>query len=265
MPESAEVRLTVDYLNKFFQDNTVVSWVFCGGKYTDIYPEGYEEFDESLPLKISEVNCKGKFIYFILDNDDKTFYILHSLMMTGRWQKNYDEHCKWYVELDNGNTVWFRDTRSFATLKFTSNKDNLDEKLNNLGMDILSKEFKLPLFNSLTKKFSNKNICPFLMDQSIISGCGNYIKSEALYESRISPLRKVGDLNDDEINSLFQALYIIPRISYNNKGLSLKDYADENGNQGNHGTKLKIYSKKHATRTKTPDGRYTYWDPKIQK
>jgi formamidopyrimidine-DNA glycosylase len=266
MPESAEVRLTVDYLNSFFKGNIIKEWIFCGGKFTDNYPIGYEEFDAYLPLKVEEVCCKGKFIYFILTNDNsKKFYIMHSLMMTGRWQKNHDEYCKWFVELDNDNTIWFRDPRSFATLIFTNNKEELDTKLDSLGMDILSDNFKLPLFLDLAKKHSNKNICSFLMDQSIISGCGNYIKAETLYQSNISPLRKIGDLSEDEINILFQSLYIIPRISYNYKGLSLKDYTDENGNKGYYESKIKIYGKKFAKRTKTPDGRTTYWDPKIQK
>jgi formamidopyrimidine-DNA glycosylase len=265
MPESAEVKLTVNYLNKFFQGKEIISWVFCGGKYTEEYPIGYEKFDLNLPLFVDKVSCKGKFIYFILKNDDNNFYILHSLMMTGNWQKKYDEYCKWFVELKDGSTIWFRDTRSFATIKFTNNIHVLNEKLNNLGIDILSNEFTLPNFKLLVIKHKTKNICTFLMEQSIISGCGNYIKAESLYESCISPLRKVGDLTENEVNLLFQALYIIPRIAYNNKGLSLKDYTDENGNDGYHEKNLKIYGKKHSKRTKTADGRTTYWNPKIQK
>ena len=261
MPESAEVKLTVDYLNKFFKGNIIKEWIFCGGKYTDNYPNGYDEFDAYLPLKVEQVECKGKFIYFILTNKNKKIYIMHSLMMTGRWQKTYDIYSKWFVELDNGDTIWFSDPRAFATLIFTNKKDDLDNKLNSLGMDILSDKFKLPIFFKLVNKHSNKNICSFLMDQTIISGCGNYIKAESLYESQISPLRKISELSEDEINLLFQSLYVIPRISYNYKGLT----KDENGNSGYYESKLRIYGKKFAKSTKTPDGRTTYWDPKIQK
>lgn len=102
------------------------------------------------------------------------------------------------------------------------------------------------------------------MDQSVISGCGNYIKAEVLYDAKVAPNRKVGELSETELELIFQALCVIPRLSYNNKGLSLRDYADENGQPGNHAKDLKIYGKKWAKRTETPDGRITYWDPTRQ-
>jgi formamidopyrimidine-DNA glycosylase len=184
--------------------------------------------------------------------------------MSGRWQKSYDEYCKWFVELEDGYTIWFRDTRSFATVKFTRNEQILQDKLNKLGPDIMSREFKLPEFKKICERYPKRNICAFLMDQEIISGCGNYIKAEVLYYSKVSPLRKVESLSNKDIEQIYQGLYIISRISYNNKGLSLRDYTDHNGKEGCHNRELKIYGKKLATRTKTPDGRSTYWEPKIQ-
>lgn len=265
MPEGPEVRLTVEYLNSVLAEKKITNWIFSGGEYTDIHPEGYDEFDTVLPLTVVNINCKGKFIYFILsDKEGKKYYILHSLMMTGRWQNYYDEYCKWFVEVENGVTLWFRDPRALATVKFTSDKNILHDKLDKLGPDIMKKEFKLPIFKNLAKKYSTRNITSFLMDQSVISGCGNYIKAEVLYDAKISPLRKVGDLKDYELDLVYQALCVIPRISYNNKGLSIRDYTDENGKSGYQDSNIKIYGKHWAKRTKTPDGRTTYWDPKYQ-
>lgn len=271
MPEGPEVRLTTELLNRKLKGCTITSWVFCGGKYTDEYPKGYLEFDSILPITVESIDCKGKFIYFTLVNNDSKIYVLHSLMMTGRWQNNYDDYCKWYLEYtkDGGSeekTIWFRDPRSFGTLLFSSNKDILDKKLSCLGPDIMrSDDFKLPLFIELCSKYPNKNICAFLMDQSIISGVGNYIKAEVLYDAAISPKRKMNTLSNEEIEYLYQALCVIPRVSYNNKGLSIKDYSDENGRKGMNTRNLKVYGDKTKTRTKTADGRVTYWDPNVQK
>lgn len=269
MPEGPEVRLTVDFLSKKLQGNIITNWMFCGGRYADNFPEFYQTFDSNLPMYVKSVKCKGKFIYFILQNSSgKEFYILHSLMLTGRWQNVHDDYCKWYVEYKDGDktyTIWFRDVRSFATIEFTDNIDVLKTKLTNLGPDILSRDFTLDVF---IKQISNKpltNICSFLMDQSNISGCGNYIKAEVLYESNISPLRKVESLTEDEIESLYNSLRIISRLSYNNKGVSLKDYTNENGDKGYYHIKLKVYGNKDMKTTKTADGRTTYWDPKTQK
>ena len=64
---------------------------------------------------------------------------------------------------------------------------------------------------------------------------------------------------------LYDASRIIPRIAYNKNGLSIKDYSTSDGSKENYGDDLKIYGKPNATRTKTSDGRITYWDPKIQE
>ena len=125
-------------------------------------------------------------------------------------------------------------------------------------------EFKLDKFKALVKKYNNRNITAFLMDQQVISGCGNYIKAEVLYYAKISPCRKTGNLKDNETELLYEALRIIPRLSYNNQGLTLRDYTDEDGNKGTYTKNLKIYGNKKAKKTKTADGRTTYWDPKYQ-
>ena len=266
MPEGPECKLTVEYLNKVLKGRNILDWVFSGGRYTEKYPKGFKKFHSSLPLKVLEVCCKGKFIYFILeDKKGEKHYILHSLMMTGRWQKDYDKYCKWFLELNNDQTIWFRDTRNFATLIFTKKIDILQEKINKLGPDILTKNFELPVFKELINKYPNRNITSFMMDQEVISGCGNYIKAEVLYYACISPLRKVCELTPREVELLYEGLIVIPRISYNYKGLSIRDYSDPNGKKGYYQEKLKVYGKKNFKRTKTPDGRITYWDPKKQK
>ena len=63
---------------------------------------------------------------------------------------------------------------------------------------------------------------------------------------------------------LYEGLCIIPRLSYNNQSLTINDYTDEDGNKGFYTTNLKIYGNKKAKKTKTVDGRMTYWDPEHQ-
>ena len=44
------------------------------------------------------------------------------------------------------------------------------------------------------------------MDQKVAAGCGNYIRSECLYISKISPFRKIEDLKDNEIKRIWDVL-----------------------------------------------------------
>lgn len=265
MPESAEVKLTTDYLKQRLENKAITNWVFTSGQYQDKNPEGFDEFEENLPLIVENVECKGKLIYITTFNEDGYFYILHSLRMTGRWQDYEDSNCRWNVELDNGkDTLWFRNPRCFATLKFTPNKSILENTLKELGPDILTAEFSLDVWNEMLIEHKNKNITSFLMNQNIISGIGNYIKAEALHYAKISPLRKTGSLKTSEALKLYEGIRIIPRIAYNKNGLSISDYADSKGIKGTYGDDLKIYGKSFAERTKTSDGRITHWDPKVQ-
>lgn len=265
MPESAECKLTAEYLNKVLENKIITDWVFVGGQYKNEYPKGFEEFYDSLPLIVEQVSCKGKLIYMVCYNEYKRFYILHSLRMTGRWQEQEDMYCRWYVEIENKKNIWFRNPRCLATLHFTSNELTYQQTLDKLGPDILTEKFDLPTWRQLVKKHKNKNITAFLMDQNIISGCGNYIKAEVLYYAKVSPLRKVGSLTESESEKIFEGLRIVPRLAYNYKGLSIRDYTDPNGRKGFQEFHLKIYNQPHAKRSKTSDGRTTHWDPDVQK
>lgn len=265
MPESAECKLTAEYLKETLCGRVITDWIFLSGQYENYYPRGYKEFNESLPLFVEDIGCKGKLIYFICFNENKRFYILHSLRMTGRWQHNQDDHCRWYVEVERKRKVWFRNPRCLATLHFTTNTDTFQSLLDKLGPDILTEEFTMNVWKSLVEKHKNKNITAFLMNQNIISGCGNYIKAEVLYYAKVSPLRKMKTLTNNEIEKLYEGLRIIPRIAYNYKGLSTRGYTDPQGNKGYQEMNLQIYQQPHATKTKTTDGRITYWDPNEQK
>jgi formamidopyrimidine-DNA glycosylase len=152
-----------------------------------------------------------------------------------------------------------------ATIHFSDKEAVLNTTLAKLGFDILTEEFTLKRWKDIINAHGNKNITALLMDQSHISGCGNYIKAEALYYAKVSPLRKAKDLTENEVEKLFEALRIIPRLAYNNKGYSGGEYTDKKGKKGFEEFHLKIYGKPEATKTKTPDGRITHWDPKIQK
>jgi len=235
--------------------------MFSSGEYTENYPSGYDDFDKSLPLTVKEVNCKGTSLYFILsDKKDVEYYAFISMGITSRWQNNYDKYCKWFIEIENNVTLWFREPCSFSNLEFFRNKKYLQKKLNSLGPDILKSEFKLPEFKKIAKTYANLEITSFLMDQSIISGCCNYTKSEVLYDAKISPLRKIGTLKDNELDLLYNSLRIIPRISYNNENLRKFSYDNINS----YADIFNIYGKSSAKKSSTADGNFTYWDPEVQ-
>lgn len=264
MPESAEVKLTTEFLHRSLENQVIVNWVFLSGQYAEITPEGFDEFTDNLPLLVSHVECKGKLIYFCCHNENEMIYIIHSMRLTGSWRDEPDPYSRWYIELDTGKRLYFHDSRCLATLYFTTDEEELNKTVNSLGPDILSDSFTVDIWKRLVKQHTNKNVSAFVMDQHIISGCGNYIKAEALYYAKINPLSKISAISEDKLEKLYEALRIIPRMAYMNRGLSLRDYTDPKGKKGFQEFYLKVYGNKNATRLKTPDGRITYCFPKEQ-
>jgi formamidopyrimidine-DNA glycosylase len=69
----------------------------------------------------------------------------------------------------------------------------------------------------------NKVIGNVLVNQKIISGIGNYLRSDILWLCRISPFRKVRDLKDTEIYKIYKNALALTWGDYNLKsGLKKK-------------------------------------------
>lgn len=244
------------------------------GRYLKKPPEGLANFEKALPLKIEEIKCKGKFIYFLTDSE---WNIWNTLGMSGSWLKKESAvtdpdatHLRLSLTFDDGYTVHFKDIRNFGTIKFVNSKKELNAKLKSLGPDVLVEDVSDLDFRSKVKKHGKKTLPEFLMDQSILSGVGNYIKAEALYLAKISPHRKMSSLSDLEINTLNKAVSCIIRESYRTGGSTFRTYQDFNGEVGNFTSRFMVYGQEtdplgnKVIREETEDGRTTHWVPKVQ-
>lgn len=249
MPEGPEIKIITDYLSETLENKVIYDIQFCSGQYLEEYPEGYTDIEKYFPLLIEGVYCKGNLIYFSLFNETKRFYILHTIRLNGFWDTELKKDIRWYFLLDNDEKFYFYDSSCLCTLKFVDNEEILKENLESLGPDILSEDFSLTYWKAKVNDNKNKNVTCFLMDQTLFSGIGNIIKSEALFYAKISPNRKVGTLTENESEKLFEGIRIVSRFSYI---------------VGDIETNLQIYGKKNAQKLKTPDGRITHWDEKIQ-
>ena len=82
---------------------------------------------------------------------------------------------------------------------------SLEKKLNTIGPDIMDESTTLDVFiNQITKKTNlNKYIGNVIVNQKVISGIGNYLRSDILWLSRISPFRKVKDCSKKELEIIY--------------------------------------------------------------
>jgi len=119
-----------------------------------------------------------------------------------------------------------------------------------------------------------KRIGNVLVNQKVISGIGNYLRADGLWLARISPFRKVGELSDKELETIYNCF----------RALMWGDYApDEARKKGYIGGDFKIphdYKReffiyrqetdiegRKVVKEKLYEGtqkRYIYWIPEIQ-
>ncbi len=274
MPEGPEVKRIVDQMSKVLVGKTLTKITILSGRYAKKSPDGLSLFEKSLPVKITDVQCKGKFIYFLTDG---AWNIWNTLGMSGSWIRKEASaidpesmHLRLCFEFEDGYIIHFRDMRNFGTIKFCDSKAELEEKLKTLGPDVLSEDIPDSLFKNRLKKYGKKTLPEVLMNQAVISGVGNYIKAEALYLSKLSPHRVVGSLSDQELSLLNKAVCDITRESYRTGGSTFRTYADFNGEVGSFSSRFMVYGQdkdplgNEVKREETRDGRTTHWVPKVQ-
>jgi DNA-formamidopyrimidine glycosylase len=272
MPEGPEVTIIRENLNNYLEGFYLIEFtIFPTSRYINKTPDNLLSIKKSLPLKLESVNSKGKLIYWRFE---KNFTLLNTLGMSGIWTKEFIANTSIRMNFILGKEnrcIFFVDNRHFGTLKFLKNISDLEEKLKKIGPDILNeKKISFQDYKKRMIKYSHYNITKAMMDQKIISGIGNYLKSEILYNAKISPLRKVEDLEEKELYNLYNSSKKIINKSYKNGGVSIRDFEDIDRKKGRYQFKLEVYCKKEdkngfeIERISTPDKRTTYWVPKIQ-
>lgn len=135
----------------------------------------------------------------------------------------------------------FNDTRRFGLFLIEK-----DLQLNT-GIEPFDTEFSLQKFHEICQKNSKKNIKNFLIDGKSVAGIGNIYSSEILFESRISPLRKIGELINDyaKIQVLYEAIISVLQKAIEYQGSSIDDYYRMPDNSyGNFQNYLQVYDQK---------------------
>lgn len=117
------------------------------------------------------------------------------------WPSKYS---KLFIELDDGLEVSFTDKRRFAKVRLLENPASAPP-ISELGPDALLEPMtEDELFKSLSKK--KIGIKALILDQSFISGVGNWIADEVLYQARIHPLQTANSISKEKCAALHNAL-----------------------------------------------------------
>ena len=278
MPEGPELRSSRDKIRSLIENKQIIdAWPTKSGRYKDSPPQGMEKL--TFPCKVVGVETKGKFMWWTLSHQSHVIYMWCTYGMSGQWTPRSDKHAAFIFQFNSSGSkiirdyqhIYFVDTRHFGTIKFIDNEDLHLEKLNSLGPDILSDvPMTAEIFAQRILGKPSHPISEILMDQSCISGVGNYIRAEALWMSGISPWKTPLEMKSEEIVRLYDSLHSIAKNSYESGGATIHTYTGVDGSRGSFSERFAVYGRKidaegkEVKREIDSGGRTIHWSPARQ-
>ena len=139
--------------------------------------------------------------------------------------------------------LYFNDMRKFGWCKVLT-----DEQLNKIfdeeyGPEPYDKNFTTEYLMQKASKIPNRKIKQFLTDQTIIAGIGNIYADELLFDAKVSPLRKVSEINESEWQKIIDSTIKILNLAIKHGGTTDSDYVNADGGKGGMQNYLKVYRK----------------------
>ncbi len=284
MPELPEVEITVRSIKKYLLNQKIKRVAIYNPKLRYRIPKNFSKFLKN--KKIKSVTRKSKFIIFEIDNDSA---IISHLGMTGRYiivKTKFSLDASFYnkkeiIKKHNHLEIFFKkhsiiynDIRKFGFFKICKNNYEKSFHINNLGPDVISKQFNTKYFISFVsgRNLSIKNL---LMNQKFVAGLGNIYVNEILYSAKINPNKKSKNLTYDEIKKIiFYATKII-RAAIKYGGSTILNYHNSEGKTGSYQDKFKVYNRegkncctpgcKKKIIKKLKNGRSQFYCPECQK
>jgi formamidopyrimidine-DNA glycosylase len=127
----------------------------------------------------------------------------------------------------------------------------------------------------LARRFAGRSapLKAALLDQRTVAGLGNIYVCEALFEAAIHPLTPANRLTPARVEGLRRAIVAVLERGLRNRGTTLRDYRDADGQSGNNQHSLLVYGREDAPcrqcggKVKRVDvaARGTYFCPRCQK
>ncbi len=271
MTEGPEAKYLANYISKRFLGKRLRNMKILAGRYkTHGPPYGFKSFLKqlrgSISIKLVDVWSTGKVIFLMFDSG----YVLVAKMGMVGWFYSADDaplyknEAHVVFDFEGEKQLIFADFRNFGTLTFTNNAKELWEEMAYIAPDIIDAKMEDILKRVSTIKPTSR-IEDVLMDQNgLVSGIGNIIKSEALYEAKVSPKRHFGSLKPAELKAVIEAAR-----KYARRVLRVLETAEIHSDK--YVALQKIYQRtedpqgRRVHSYKSAHGRTTFWVPDVQK
>jgi len=271
-PEGPEVRLMGDGIRSVAKGYKLVQVDIRSGKYARTPPKGWDRLIEKLPLRVTEVGTHGKFSWIEFENG-YSMWLSYGMSGSIKYVEDKHSHIEFRTDNPSREKFYYDDARNFGNVQCCQSPSLLKKKLDDMGYDLLADiTMNDDEYLKRCRKYNHVNVCKFIMDQKVISGPGNYIKAEALYDCLINPYVSLRNLDDDDLLNLYRSMRNIALRSYRLRGATLYTYSGTSNEKGEFQDSLKVYSKAVdplgnpvLSVSDTPDNRTTHFVPAIQR
>jgi formamidopyrimidine-DNA glycosylase len=148
-----------------------------------------------------------------------------------------DPYVRLVLELADGREVRFRDIRKFGKVGLYGRDPVTRELIAEvggaavfaaIGPEPLDDAYTLRVFRQRLRRRKGR-LKSLLLDQSFVAGVGNIYADEALWRSRLHPLRTVGTLRVPDERHLYDAVRGVLGEAVERRGSSIDDYTAPDG------------------------------------
>lgn len=228
MPEGPEIACIAEQFSKHIGKKVEFS----------IRPQVYE---------LIASQSKGKNLYFTLkdlETENIEYFHVHA-KINGKWNTKNSQNDLFSIQIFDTKfcQVYYFSGNSLCTFRFLTETEYLTHLLT-IGTDVF--EITFPEFRKILEnsRIQNSKLSEVLINQKYLAGIGNYLRSEILYTSNISPLATVGSLTERQISKCFEAICKVCNES-KQKQLETKRIGHWNGEKNHCGAyDPKVYGKK---------------------
>lgn len=227
---------------------------------------GQQEIEAALMENTVEaVSRKGKYFWWSLSNGRS---LIGHLGMSGWIHEGAPESpvppfAKLVVSVERGSSISFTDPRRLGRI-WMSGDPMEDPAIKKLGLDAFTSLPNKLDFESMIRA-RRAPIKGVLLDQTVLSGIGNYLADEMLYQARISPKRGANELTPGECSKLRKSIQEVLEVAVVAEADETRFPGDWMFHHRWGGGRGPEKIGKHLIVRETVAGRTTAWVPKVQK
>lgn len=234
MPELAEVETLSRQLSKAASGSRVTGvevlhpgWITAGD------PAVLEG------LELQSVERWGKRLRFLFEDGS---VLVSGLGMTGNWLLERPDRHLVATVYTSGGDIFYTDPRRFGHAQVFESLERAQEALGDrIGVDARASLSDQEMMDAL--RVSKMKLKAALLDQSRLSGIGNYLADEICFEACLLPDRPLDSLDDAEIEKLNAARLKVIERALKNQGASFSDYRHADGSLGSMQEQMMVYGR----------------------